>query len=266
MPGSIPNPLDKWQKWALQVSGTHPSFLEDLIDFADPITTSDDPSSGEWRHVALVFNDTVSGDSADTMITGIDIANITGGGLDSSWTSGDYTTVDGHLNTLVGNWLHLMDPGVTCVAYKYYKRSYNPYSDSRPFAESGPPEHVTTVALTGTAAGPLPHQVALASTEITPWPHHWGRMYWPAVGNSSSFFKAGGYLSDAIVVSWATSVHDAYDALQGDEFFPCVPTTTVNKTPSRQLLGVTAIQVDDIADIIRRRRAHRSSFRSVQPL
>jgi hypothetical protein len=45
-----------------------------------------------------------------------------------------------------------------------------------------------------------------------------------------------------------------YDGLHTDHFNCCVPCTQLDKQPVRALLGVTQLAVDDIPDVIRRRR------------
>lgn len=264
-PGSIPAPLPKWSKWALALGATPNSFLVNALTYLGSINATTDPTPGEWRHVQMVWTDTVSGLKADEMIVTFDIANITNGGLDSSWTTQDYSTVTAQLAALFENWAAHMDSTVNSKEIRYYRRAYNPYSVADPYPPSGPPEHVDPWVAVGADIRPMPHQVAVTHSEITTYPRHWGRAYWPALGATSSMV-GGGRLSSTFVDAWATELQTVYDNLMTAEFFPCVPTTRVNGVASRQLLGVQSIQVDNVADIIRRRRARQTTYRKVLPV
>jgi hypothetical protein len=260
-PAIIPTPLTNWQKWALEFGATPSSYVMDLLSYLGSSHTSEDPAAGEWRHVQIIWDDVSSGLPADAMVTTLDLSNITGGGLDSTWTSADYTTCDGILTTLVNAWGGLCDDHVHSREIRYYKRLFNPYSNPKPFAPSGPPEHVLPLVVNGTQPQAMPHQVAFTHTEKTTFPKHWGRSYWPAFAAGS--IVAGGLVSNTVVDSWCTAVHTAYAALGAAEFFPTVPTTQVDHVPMRMLLGVTSVQVDNVADVIRSRRRHTTTYRKV---
>jgi hypothetical protein len=263
-PSSIPAPLPSWSKWAISLGATPNSYLVQALTYLGQLGSATDPNPGEWRHVHFVWTNNATGDTADDEIITMDIANITGGGLDSSWTDADYTAVDVELVFLMQAWMAHCSPWLHCKELRYYRRAFNPYTDTKPFAVSGPPEHVTPVTGQGSAATGMTPQVAMTHTEKTTYPKHWGRSYWPALAATGNL--NGPYIADAVVDAWALSVHNTYEALGAKEFFPCVPTTTALGVPSRNLLGVTAVQVDNIADVIRRRRVHTTTHRSSLPL
>jgi hypothetical protein len=158
-----------------------------------------------------------------------------------------------------------MSNGVQCTGVNYYRRAFQSYSSSEPFTPSGPPEHMLTLALTGGQAQNIPHQIAWTHTEVTTYPKNWGRAYWPAPGGSSSLWAAGGKIASAAVDALCTAVNAFGNTLQAADFFPCVPTTSVGGVPSRQLLGIQEIQVDNVADVQRRRRAHVSTYKKRLP-
>lgn len=264
--GSIPSPLPPWSKWAIALGATPSSYLVQFLTYLGTMNDATSPSPGEWRHLQLVFSDNVTNDPADEMIVTLDLANITGGGLDSSWTTQDYTTTDLHVGNLMISWAAHMDSGVTAKEIRYYRRSYNPYSNQQPFTLGGPPDHVHPVNYQGTQTGPIPHQIAVTHTEITTFPRHWGRAYWPAIAYAGSTFAAGGKLANTAVDAICTGIQDNYQLLQNAEFFPCVPTTQALGVASRQLLGITAIQVDNVLDVVRRRRAAATTYRKQIPI
>ena len=262
--GVIPNPLPKWSRWAIQLGATPNSYLVQFLDYLGEMKDSSDPSPGVWMHIQVVVANNQTQLKADEMIITFDVVNITGGGLDSTWTQSDFDQVIGALNNLCMDWTVQMSHDCTFTEQRYYARSYNPYTISEPFTKSGPPVQVAQIGLVGQQPTPLAHQTAATHTEITPFPKHWGRAYWPAPG--AGVFGNAGYFNNAFVDDWCNSVHSAFDGLADAEFFLTVPTTQALGAPSRQLLGVTAIQVDNVPDVIRRRRPWATTHRTSLPL
>lgn len=265
LPQSFPTPLPAWKKWALTIANAPNTFLSSFLEFLEPISTTQDPTPGEWRHIQLVFENTVTNLKADEQVVTIDIANITNGAIDSTWTDADYTVVGGTLKNLINQWSAHMSSDISSKEIRYYRRAYNPYSDSKPFPPSGPPERVDPYVVAGQDIRVIAHQVAVTHTELVAFPRHSGRSYWPSPGGTA-VFAAGGYLDTTFVDAWGTAVHDNYQTLQDNEFFPCVPTTQVNKVASRQLLGVHQVQVDNVPDVVRSRRPRTTTHRKVLPI
>jgi hypothetical protein len=102
-------------------------------------------------------------------------------------------------------------------------------------------------------------QCAMTHTEKTTYPRHWGRAYWPFVG--SQLIAPSGHFDTVHVDAHAAALQSVYHNLMVAEFFPCVPTTMALKVPSRNLLGITSIQVDNVADVVRRRRTHQTTYK-----
>jgi hypothetical protein len=265
-PSPIPAPLPPWAKALLQVAPFISTFLQDALEYIGELAPSSDDGPDEWRHVQLVFRDAGNLDSADRLVTSLDLVNITGGLVDSSWTDGDYTAVNGAIGTLLLAWATQAQTRLAHVETRYYRRAFNPMSMSQPFAVSGPPEKVfpPQFASGGSGAGVQANQVAMTSTEITAYPRHWGRSYWPLLG--STRLDATGRIITATCDSFAMALHDCYQALMAAEFFPVVPITQVQKLPTRGLLTVNEVQVDNIPDVIRRRRIHTTTYRKRLPL
>lgn len=255
----IPIPLPKWAKFVLRYGPAAGGFLWSLVDY---LRQEDDAEVLQWRKVMIRFSDSTSADAKDDAFTSIDLVNVTGGTVDSSWTSGDYTTAETALDT----WLNALRPMLrgNCVVdkYQWYKRMFNPYSVSKPFADSGPPDRVTTKSISGTGTVNHAAQVAFTITEKTPWPKHWGRMY---IGPMGHILTSSGRISSANVDAIATATNTLYGALGDAELFPVVPVTQLDKDPRRCLLGVTQIQVDDVPDVIRRRRLAGTTYRKILP-
>jgi hypothetical protein len=158
-----------------------------------------------------------------------------------------------------------MSSDYTWRELRMYKRTFNPYSIQEPFTKSGAPFIVYPSPAPGTSAMYQAPQVAFTSTERTTYAGHWGRNYWPHPAGDPVI--AGGFASTAFVDAWATAVHDAYSALMAEEFYPVVPVTTYKQgdvsVPTRGLLTVTQVQVDNLFDVIRSRRPKKSTYKKV---
>lgn len=223
-----------------------------------------DTQPDSWRHVAITWEIAGNTVNADRYVNSIDLVNITNGQIDSSWTQTDYSNVHAEIALLCAAWLARCTANVKCLDVKYYKRQFNPLSNPKPYAPSGPPEFTVAINQVGTVAGaPQVPQVAMTHTEKTPYARHWGRSYWPMPA-PGTLTTATSRFSAAIVDGWAAELGNRFGALQTKEFFPVVPVIQVQKNPARGLLAVEHIQVDDIPDVIRRRRfrmpTHRATF------
>lgn len=262
-PSPLPAPLPLWAKailWLAPLGEPVADWLIDLLSFGedevDPIT---------WLHVQTVFNrNSPSGTTEDVAVVTFDIVNITGGALDRTWTSGDWTVVNNALATFWTSVSAVMTNNHTFVYRKGYLRTFNPLTEVKPFADSGGPAFVAAISGTGQlSTGYMPYQISATITEKTPWPKHWGRLYIPGIGSAS--FDAYGRIVSATRTAMANAYQALNTTLQAGGFFLVVPVTSVNKTPVRGLLNVTGVQVDDIPDVQRRRRPRQAAARTVLP-
>lgn len=259
---ALPTPLVKWSRYLIRGIAEGFTLLTGLNEFA-PV--ADDPADIEWRYAVLRFQrPTPAGAVEDYAQIGINLVNITGGDIDTSWTSGDYTTCDGHFTEWWNTIKSQIQADHKLVDVRYYRRYFaTPMTPEKRFGDSGPPEHILTVNSNGTSVTlPLPFQVAMSVTFKTAVPRHWGRVYMPGLPQSAADDGYGRW-----DVGSRTAVANAFaelmDDLGGSEFFPVVPVTQVSKVLVPGLLGVTSVQVDDIPDVIRRRRARTTLVRYV---
>jgi hypothetical protein len=249
----------------VQLAPLVPNFLQELLEFIGDLQPADAPVPGEWRHIQVVWKDVADLELRDRMVNTFDVVNITGGQVDSSWTDADYTNVHLPLETLIGEWTSFAQGRLRHVETRYYRRAFNPMSNSKPFQVSGPPEKVFpgTAAGAGAAGMNIPNQIAATHTERTTYPHHWGRTYWPLPANS--FLDTLGAFTGALVDGFAGFVETCMLAWQNAEFFPVVPVTQALKVPTRGLLTVTNVQMDNIPDVIRRRRLSVQPYKAILP-
>lgn len=259
-PSPIPAPLPLWAKAVVQIAPYVTSYLISLIDFGEE---NHDPLL--WSRYQHVFTrSTPTGTSEDVAVVTMDIVNITGGAVDATWTTGDENTVATALTTFWASVMANCHTGLTWKELRRYELTFNDMSNPKPFAPSGPPKRIWTPMTSGTGTGsPLPYQCAATITERTPWPKHWGRMYIPGVVQGK--VDANGRWTSATVSSLANAYSTLATSLQSAGFFLIVPVTQVDKVPTRGILNVTSVQVDDIPDVMTSRRARQPAIRTRLP-
>src|SRR5512138_313986 len=251
-----PNPTTAWKyaKTALKIAEwTLPAAINWLENELSDSGTSAEADVA-WYHWQIVGTRTSPvGTSEDKAIFGLNIVNITAGALDSTWTAGDFTNVDAALDTYIAALAPYTTPNFTFTQYRAYRRQFNPVADpAQPFTSSGPPEFVANVSQAGTGTTVLPDQVACAVTLKTAWPGHWGRFYLPSPDGAR--VDTYGRLNSAYRTAVANATDALITSLAASDFLLVVPVTQLNKNVFHWLLNVASIQVDDIPDVIRRRR------------
>lgn len=221
----------------------------------------------------MVWEFTTNIDPADRYVNTFDVVNITNGAVDNSWTAQDLDDLHAGLMLLVTAVRAQMSQGMRIKEIRYYQMYFNPIIpvDERPpdwkddpYGHSGPPVRVTAINGAGDVAGfSLPPQVAVSVTEKTAYPRHWGRTYLPPLHVNA--VAASGYISAQVVANIADGVSNMFASLHQDELYPVVPVVQVDKEPFRGLLTVNEIQVDNVFDVIRRRRSATTTQRVTRP-
>lgn len=229
-----------------------------------------DPTASIWTRWKFQYDDTVSLDTADALNFKIDIANDTAGTLDSSWTPTDLSQVATVLSNLVSALQAFIPQRYRCTKVTAYRMAFMPLGNlddqGRPgpaFAESGPPIHQITPNAQSGNLGHMPGQVRGTVSFRTPSRANWGRLYLPSFHDAH--YSAGGRLLNATVTSVASIFNDTVSALDANDFYVVVPTTSVNKQSVRTLQNVTAVAMDDVPDVQRRGRPHQALFHSIYP-
>lgn len=249
----FPLPLPPWARWGLRALPLVWAVAEALLDHPGQVQTNGDLI---WRRAAVHWSRGEGSQTPeDDCICTFDIANITNSDIDGSWTAGDYSNCDSQFATFLNRIAQHQATDYRVAGVNYYRMQFaSPMTPSRRFVPSGPPEHIGSMAVVGTALGDaLPPQVAFSVTEKTSIPRHWGRFYLPGFAESTSGGPTGRW-SAAVVDDVVTATRDFYVGLQGLEFFPVVVSTQVDKILAGSLIGVTNVGADDVPDVIRRRR------------
>jgi hypothetical protein len=178
-----------------------------------------------------------------------DFMNFTGGNPDDTWTSADYTTLEGLLTTWWAT-VRLNVPSDTAFS----RILWNRVGPGVP--KPNPAERILdiTTPSSGTGTRALPPQAAMAISLRHPIRRSWGRTYLP-IGHA---VPANGR-SDAVDVdrSVAATVALAQGAKAAD--FAVVVTSPILSSA----LLVETIVCDDTVDIIRRRRWKHTNYKKL---
>lgn len=272
----MPAPVPKRYKWLLKAV---PYIVVGAESIYDLVTQAGSPQEVQWRYVTAVFSRaTPSGTVEDNAQFGLNITNITGGNIDTTWTAGDYTTIEAHLTELLLTLIPVLSNTHTLKEFRWYTRSFNPDlpigqptttvdpstgKAYKRYARTGPPVHLTAKNLVGSStATASAYQVAMSVTLKTPGPRHWGRIYLPGV-TTAELANNTGRFSSGLCTQVANAFAEFLDDLQGSEFQLAVPATQHEGKFATALNSAVDIQVDDIPDVIRRRRPKQASVRSI---
>jgi len=272
----IPSPVGKWKKILIAVKDTVVSGVTYLAyEFVGEMDAAgsdpDDPNASTWRRFVYTFEDTTSNDPADNQQVSFEIVNMTGGSVDGSWTDADYNGCHVYLHqiftTLAATFAsryHLTKVEAYVRAFNAYGGTYTPGVYYKHFADSGAPAWMANLNTPMAGDGRAAAQACSSFTERTPSRRHWGRTYLPTLGIGA--YDTNGRVRGPAVDAIASAVHLAYDTLMANDWIPVVVTTMANRVPTHALQGVTAISVDDVPDVIRRRRLKNNVHVAVAPL
>jgi hypothetical protein len=204
------------------------------------------------RRVQCVFTRTPTGSVEDVAVCTLDFMNMTGGDPDDSWTSGDFATMEGLLDTF---W-------TAVTAYQNSKcalTSYRWYRIGPAIVKPNPAVRITAKTITGAQSQVMPPQVAISVTEKTAVRRAWGRFYIPGIAaNTSTYDIASGRIASGAVAAIHAAALALYDGAAAADFLPVVYSRTKSK-----VYGVEKIQVDDLFDVQRPRRWDRPLIRTV---
>jgi hypothetical protein len=259
-------PTVRYLQWVVRFAGLGWALYDSF--FAESHERDDTELLPTWRRFAMEFTRPApSGFLEDKAIMTWDLYNVTDNVVDNTWTTTDFTTVEGHFLTWwtsVKTWMHT---GLSYAGGRWYRMQFAPLTSAKPFKPSGPPVRIyqpSPVPGTG-GTQPLAFQTSCAVTERTPLPRHWGRSYLPTLASSSTVIDTNGRWTSGL----RTAIAGAYDTLdnnlRGSGFGQIVPVTQLDRAAARGWLGITGFRVDDVPDVIRRRRPKFVAVRTILP-
>jgi len=273
---ALPASLTKGIKWLLH----HPEVIDSPFWILyDHISKQDPASELLWRKIYVRYGRaTPSATVEDDAVFTLNVSNITGGQLDGTWTAGDYAAVDGALQELLTGLDPFISTSHTMKDCRYYQAGFNvdlpigsnvwkagdPGDEPKRFQKMGPPAHIflPTGANGSSPSQSAAYQVAMSVTFRTPAPKHWGRVYLPGT-TAGELTGTFGRFSTATATAVANLFAEFQDDLNKLDFQVVVPTTQQDGKYATGLSGVTDMVVDDIPDVIRRRRPKQPGFRQI---
>jgi len=221
---------------------------------------------GEWRHAQIRFSYGGSTDTADDATCSFDFVRIVGGQILTDWGPTEYNHCDTAIDQILTAWQQTATTQYTADLIRYYRRAFQPYGTMvgdppriQHFIPGGPPVQITQLSRGGIEPGFTATQTSLTVTERTAFPKNWGRWYFP--GLATNLLVGSGHLGPTVVDTLGAAIRAAYTTLMGTSIYPVVPCTRVGgKTPADRtgdahgLLTLDHVQIDDVPDVIRRRR------------
>lgn len=229
-------------------------------------------SSGyELRELTVSYSRTpATGVIQDAAMTTHHFLNLTGGDPDSTWTTGDYTTVEAAFDTFWGAIKIMYVSAYALAGYKWRADgpAFRPHGDA-----FQPTLRNTARNVVGTGAGQaLPPQTAMTVTEVTPAKYtaldvegvgtqlrnRWGRFYLPPVNIAQ---MDNGRYSSASTGAVATAAQNLYNTCSDADLIPVMYSPTTGSS-----WAVDEIRVDDLCDVIRSRRFVTPLIRNAKPI
>jgi hypothetical protein len=224
---------------------TRSQFEEDQL-------TTGTPAWGQYVQCIFEMQDGTGTFSArERGLFGIHWINTTGGALDLTWITADYTAVESAVSTMFAA-MGGISSQCRLVEYRWY--AFGPG-----VVKPNPPSRVTTLGtpIVGGNGNVVVHQVASTITLRTPLRRHWGRFYVPSMSNATGL-SFGGQWSNATVDGLASSARTMLTAPSSQGVVPVV----WDRVHSRAY-GVTQIEADSVPDIIRRRRPRATNYKKI---
>jgi hypothetical protein len=189
----------------------------------------------------LTFDRTLLSPAEDPAQMHFDFLNITAGLPDDTWTSADYAQLEGYLDVF---WATAK--AQVCTKVSLSKITW--YRHGPGIVAPNPAQRTVTRAVAGTAStNATAPQIASSLTFRTGIRRSWGRTYLP--GLASTVLDANGRLAVASVTALAGATDALYKSANGADF-PMVVCSNAHQA----IYALEATEVDDVVDVIRRRR------------
>lgn len=205
------------------------------------------------RRASLIFDRASYSPTDDDMTMHFDFLNMTGGDPDDTWITSDYSTLEALLETFWGSTKLYSDPKTGLREIRWHRVGVGipkPNPATRTYILAAP------VYGTGTA-GLHPPQVACSITFRTAVRKSWGRTYLPFNGGSLS---TQGRLTSTATTAIATAASTLVTAAAAADFHLVVTSLRLSTA-----LNVEKVEVDDVTDIVRRRRWKHTLIRTILP-
>lgn len=209
------------------------------------------------RKATLVWTRTEpAGVSDDVAVSNLHFINVdpNGGNLMPEWTGTHYDLVESRLTTWWTSQKTKHAPHWILSEVRWHRFGVDMPKGITGAYKYGPIERVHTFGTAGTYAGTsfLPDQCSIDATFVTASRRHWGRMYLPSPGGSLS---AEGRFNQAVVDDTATNLRTLINGCYTDG-----QAAVVWSPKYGGAFSIATLKVDDVPDVIRRRRPKRKVY------
>jgi hypothetical protein len=244
-------PISNAIRWAAVITSVVYSNWDSIKSFLDRAaeTPTTPPILGYYSTFSFDYLDTVSGAwGVERGQFGVHWVNTTGGDLDYTWTTADFTAAETVLKTFWAACAPYFHSGVRSAEMRWYPYGPNVHAPN-------PAYRITSVGtpVAGGTSTYFPRQCANAITFKTAMRKHWGRVYVPFSGGTvDQAGRTANLTCDNLAIAGTNLAHG--DTSAG--VFPCVYDRT-----HQALWGINRVQVDNTADVIRRRRPKHSTYK-----
>jgi hypothetical protein len=205
------------------------------------------------RRAELVFDRLPPGlISDDVAAMHFDFLNLTAGAPDDTWTAADFASVESSIGFWWGAVKALVHESHTLREIRWYRVGTG-------VVPPNPAARVTPVGFAGTSSSQmLPPQIAVSLTMKTARRLQWGRTYLPGLTTAS--IGGRGILESASITALANALDTLITSTASNDFHAGVLSKVAGS-----FFTTESIQVDNIADVIRRRRWRNPTQRVVKP-
>lgn len=206
------------------------------------------------RRIEVVWDRATLHPGADVALTHFDFLNITSGAPDDTWTTGDYTNVEGYLTTFFTALKPYYHAGIRITQFNWYRVGLG-------VGTPNPAERqltlTTPIVGTSGSGAVFPPQVAMSLTLRNGVRKSWGRTYLPLSGMT---FTTTGTVATAVVDAVAAAASTMVTSAAAGEY--ALGTFSAHLSA---FLNAEKVETDDNADIQRRRRWKSSTYKKLLP-
>lgn len=247
--------------------GTPNELLIEMANYGYQLATSErDPDVLEGRKLSVEWSrQSASGIEEDRMICTFHFVNFTNGEIDTTWTDADFLVVETAFDVFWTLAKTYNQPHVVLDRYRWHRFGPGLPVSAKGNEMPGPAVRHVERNVPGTAASgssSVPPQVAITVTERVIPRKLWGRIFLPFT--MPGLFDQYGRVKQAEQTTLMNWIEPFYESCITGEIMPVVysrelPTRTAadgSTLPARQARAhpIQKLQLDDVADIQRRRR------------
>lgn len=245
----MPVAINSFQRWVVRkiITGVAGHELDAYVDgvYSVEDDTVTDPVS--ILRLQIRYEVTRTGLQKDTYENVLHFVNTAGELPGATASDAQKIAVEGAFDTFWGLWASSAPQEVALKEYRWYHFSFDD-------PLTGPPTRISTktTPVAGSATN-QPAQMATSVTMRTTLRRHWGRIYLPGATPGTS-----GFASTVNVDNPATRFRTFVNACDAIDLNPVVYSRL-----QAAVFSITAIEVDNVPDVIRRRRPKASTYKKI---